>query len=216
MTKETVGKETATRTSLPVAVDPHATPAPTESEGEVENETPPEVPGAPIASPTLISQGALPAASSAAVKRRSLTATAEAFDEQLAGNLQCAVSGRLGGFTGSSCGAAWLGSQMLLSSSPGELADVAVGSEATTTADAPDVGDHGGATADYHPAGQAPGPGPGGASGGSAVGGSAGCSSCLTLAGLLRLGGPRAMRRLRLSCEPWLTACFVLIPERPG
>jgi hypothetical protein len=43
-----------------------------------------------------------------------------------------------------------------------------------------------------------------------------GLSTFLTLAGLLLLGAPRAMRRLRLSCEPWLTACFVLIPERPG
>ena len=25
-----------------------------------------------------------------------------------------------------------------------------------------------------------------------------------------------ALRRLRLSCQPWRTACFVLIPERPG
>jgi hypothetical protein len=38
----------------------------------------------------------------------------------------------------------------------------------------------------------------------------------LTLAGLLLMAAPRAMRRLRLSCQPWLTACFVLIPERPG
>jgi len=38
----------------------------------------------------------------------------------------------------------------------------------------------------------------------------------LTLIGLLLLAAPRAMRRLRLSCEPWLTAFFVLIPERPG
>jgi hypothetical protein len=38
----------------------------------------------------------------------------------------------------------------------------------------------------------------------------------LALAGLLLLGAPLAMRRLRLSSEPWRSAPFVLIPERPG
>jgi hypothetical protein len=31
----------------------------------------------------------------------------------------------------------------------------------------------------------------------------------------LLLGAPRVLRRLRLSCEPWLAGCFVLVPERP-
>jgi hypothetical protein len=38
----------------------------------------------------------------------------------------------------------------------------------------------------------------------------------LTLAGLLLIGGPAAMRRLRLASQPWRSAPFVLIPERPG
>jgi hypothetical protein len=38
----------------------------------------------------------------------------------------------------------------------------------------------------------------------------------LTLAGLLVLGAPWARRRMRLASEPWPTAPFVLMPERPG
>jgi hypothetical protein len=61
-----------------------------------------------------------------------------------------------------------------------------------------------------------PGPGPGGGSGSSAMGGSGlGMAAFVTLAGLLLLAAPRAMYRLRLSSRPWLTAFFVLIPERP-
>jgi outer membrane biosynthesis protein TonB len=67
------------------------------------------------------------------------------------------------------------------------------------------------------PVSPAPSPAPGGAAGFSASGASGlGLSAFLTLGALLRLAPARAMRRLRLSCEPWLTACFVLIPERPG
>ena len=67
------------------------------------------------------------------------------------------------------------------------------------------------------PVSPGPGPAPGGAAGGGS-GGSGGIalSGLLPLAGLLLLAGPRAIRRLRLSCLPLLTACFVLIPERPG
>ena len=58
---------------------------------------------------------------------------------------------------------------------------------------------------------------PSGAAGGSGAGGAAGLAlAFLTLAGLLLVAPLRAMRRLRLSSAPWLTACFVLIPERPG
>jgi hypothetical protein len=210
-------EETSTHAGSPVLADQHASAAPAEGEGEVEDEDPPETPGAPIASPTtMASQGALPLPSSAAAPaRRSLDEPAGALNGQLADNLSCALSG-LGGFQAGGCGPALFGTQILLSPSPDGLDDETVGSRATAT-DASADGDHDGSTADYRPAQQAPGPGPGGASGGSAVGGSGvACSSCQTLAGLLRLGGPRAMRRLRLSCEPWLTACFVLIPERPG
>jgi hypothetical protein len=80
-------------------------------------------------------------------------------------------------------------------------------------------GHDGGVPVESHaPVSPTPGPaGPGGASGGSAAGGSGlALSGFFTLAGLLLLAAPRAMRRLRLSCQPWLTACFALIPERPG
>jgi hypothetical protein len=62
-----------------------------------------------------------------------------------------------------------------------------------------------------------PGPGPGGSVGGSAASGSgAAPSGFFTFGGLRLLAAPCAMRRLRLSCRPWRTAFFVLIPERPG
>jgi len=78
-------------------------------------------------------------------------------------------------------------------------------------------GGHGGGSAVANPpVSPGPSPAPSGASGAAAGGSGLALSGFLTLAGLLLLGAPRAMRRLRLSCEPWLTACFVLIPERPG
>jgi hypothetical protein len=62
-----------------------------------------------------------------------------------------------------------------------------------------------------------PGPAPGGSFGGSAAAGSGiALSGFFTPAGVLHFAVPCAMRRLRLSCRPWRTAFFVLIPERPG
>jgi hypothetical protein len=76
--------------------------------------------------------------------------------------------------------------------------------------------DHGGSVGGGRPVEPTPGPAPGGASGSSAAGGSGlALSGLLTLAGLLGLAAPRALRRLRLSSEPWLSASFALIPERP-
>jgi outer membrane biosynthesis protein TonB len=78
-------------------------------------------------------------------------------------------------------------------------------------------GDDGGSTGWGRSGSPSPGPAPSGAFGGSAAGsGGIGLSGFFTLAGLLLLAAPRALRRLRLSCQPWLTAFFVLIPERPG
>jgi hypothetical protein len=80
-----------------------------------------------------------------------------------------------------------------------------------------DNGPDGGSMASRPPVTPAPGPAPSGASGGTAAGGVGGLAlAFLTLAGLLLVAPLRAMRRLRLSSPPWLTACFVLIPERPG
>ncbi len=213
---EPVAEETSTHATSPVIVDPHSAGAPVEGEGEGETENTPESPGAPVASPTAAAPGELNLASSAATSiRTSLGVPTGKPDEPQGENPSCALSG-LGAFATGSCSTALFGVQIFLPPSAGGLAASTVVSQATTASRTVD-GDHGGSTAENRPAGQAPGPAPGGASGGSAVGGSGvACSSCLTLAGLLRLSDPRAMRRLRLSCEPWLTACFVLIPERPG
>jgi hypothetical protein len=83
---------------------------------------------------------------------------------------------------------------------------------------APADPDHGGSAVGTRlPSGPGSSPPPGGVAGGSAVGGSGvALAAFLSLAALLRLAPSCAMRRLRLSCEPWLTACFALIPERPG
>lgn len=61
-----------------------------------------------------------------------------------------------------------------------------------------------------------PAQGPGGASGAGTGASTATSALYLALAALLLLGAPRALRRLRLTGEPWLTASFDLIPERPG
>jgi hypothetical protein len=133
-----------------------------------------------------------------------------------AGPLGCELAA-LGARTSDNCTVGWLGGKRVLastlipSSAVSVLAAAAVGFSG-------DRG-HGDSAMGNAPISPAPGQAPGGASGASVGGGAPGgvaLSIFLTLAGLLLLGGPRAMRRLRLSCEPWLTACFVLIPERPG
>ncbi len=58
--------------------------------------------------------------------------------------------------------------------------------------------------------------GPAGVSGAGAGASGFGLLLFSTLAGLLLLAAPRAMRRLRLASEPWRQAPFVLAPERPG
>ena len=84
-----------------------------------------------------------------------------------------------------------------------------------------------GAHADDDPAGSMGGdppivppavPTPNGSFSGAAPGGSgvAPLAGFPAFAGRLLRGAPLAMRRLRLSFQPWLTAFFVLIPERPG
>jgi hypothetical protein len=80
-------------------------------------------------------------------------------------------------------------------------------------------GDGGNSAGGGRPVTPSPGPAPGGAAGGTAAGGSGGgggLTGFFTLAGLLLLAAPRALRRLRLSGRPYRTAFFVLIPERPG
>ncbi len=132
--------------------------------------------------------------------------------------LSCELSA-LGGRATDNCTVGWLGEKRLAESSTIGFARVD-GSFATAMGGGlpPGGGGHGGSAVGNSPVSPTPGPAPGGASGGAAVGGGSGVapSAFLSLAGLLLLAGPRAMRRLRLSSRPWLTACFVLIPERPG
>jgi outer membrane biosynthesis protein TonB len=106
-----------------------------------------------------------------------------------------------------------LDSQPVLPGLPLGLATAA----ASLTSGPPAGGGHGGSAGGAPPVSPGPGSAPSGVAGGSAMGGSGSSVSVfLTLAGLLLLAAPRAMRRLRLLCRPWLSACFVLIPERPG
>ncbi len=137
---------------------------------------------------------------------------------QRAGALSCELSA-LGGSATDNCTVGWLGEKRFLGgSSTVGFARVDGSLAAAMTGTLPPGGGHGGSAVGNAPVSPAPGPAPGGASGGAAVGGASGLapSAFLSLAGLLLLAGPRAMRRLRLSSRPWLTACFVLIPERPG
>ncbi|HEY4451212.1 MAG TPA: hypothetical protein VGN13_06415 [Solirubrobacteraceae bacterium] len=114
-----------------------------------------------------------------------------------------------------SCTTGWLRTSGLVQSQPVSLAAGPSWSQTVSAARA--GGGHDESAVGGRPATPSPGPGPGGASGSASVGGSGlALSAFLTLTGLLLLAAPRAMRRLRLSCEPWLTAFFVLIPERPG
>ncbi len=131
-----------------------------------------------------------------------------------------------------SCTAGWLGNSGLVSATLVSAAGAAPVYAAvsvvlvpwtTTVVGLPHTGSGidgaGDEPAGSHPAGGGPSqaPPPSGASGGAPAGGSSAAPSVfLTLAGLLLLAAPRAMRRMRLRCKPWLTAFFVLIPERPG
>jgi hypothetical protein len=130
---------------------------------------------------------------------------------QRAADLSCELSGLPGSLTGE-CAAGFAGEQRSTASTASLVAV-----PATTGTGAPPGGGYSGSTGGSRSAAPPPGPAPSGAFGGSAAGGAGGAlSGFFTLAGLLLLAGPRAMRRLRLSCRPWLTAFFVLIPERPG
>jgi hypothetical protein len=118
------------------------------------------------------------------------------------------------------CTAGWLGAPREVSSSPTSAAVTAVSSlAAAATANSPPGADHDGSGAGGPPLPSAPGSAPGGSSGvatgGGPAGSGVGVSIFITLAGLLLLGAPRALRRFGLAFEPWLEGCFVLIPERP-
>ncbi len=137
---------------------------------------------------------------------------------QRAGDFSCVLS-QLGGQLTDNCTAGWLGAPRFAAAAQTSsgLVTVAGSLVAATIAGTPSESGHGGVAISSPPVGPAPSsPAPGGAAG-AATGGSgvAPLSTFLTLAGLLLLGAPRVLRRLRLSCEPWLAGCFVLVPERP-
>jgi outer membrane biosynthesis protein TonB len=129
---------------------------------------------------------------------------------------RCELSA-LGGPEAGGCDGGWLGATTKPNEAPVALSSNTPSLAPTAGGSSGDEGP-GGVAGGGRPVSPSPGPAPGGASGGVAAGGSGGVglSGFLTLAGLLLLAAPRALRRLRLSCRPWLTAFFVLIPERPG
>jgi hypothetical protein len=137
-----------------------------------------------------------------------------------AGRFRCELSA-LGGKMTDNCTAGWLGAPREAGSTPTSAAISAVSSlAAAAVVDSPAGGGHGGSGPGGSPLTSAPGPAPGGSSGvatgaGSSGGSGTGVSIFITLAGLLLLGAPRALRRLQRAFEPWLAGCFVLIPERP-
>ena len=135
-----------------------------------------------------------------------------------AGRFRCELSA-LGGKMTDNCTAGWLGAPREASSAPTSAAVTAVSSLAAA-ANSPAGGGHGGSGLGSSPLTPAPGSAPGGSSGaatgaGGSAGAGTGVSIFITLAGLLLLGAPRALRRLQRAFEPWLAGCFVLIPERP-
>jgi hypothetical protein len=142
--------------------------------------------------------------------------SSRAASERQAVARRCELSA-LGGPEAGGCAGGWLRAANGLTRAPVALvSDAAVLTPAAVGSSGDDG--PGGVTGGGRPLAPSPGPAPGGASGGVAAGGtgSVGLSGFLTLAGLLLLAAPRALRRLRLSGRPWLTAFFVLIPERPG
>ncbi len=160
---------------------------------------PPEVPSTAKASPPSVGAGVV-------------TSTAQRVRQ-----FDCALSA-VGYGAAQACGSEALSTQRFLSAPSMGLATSAYVAAVAAAGGSASGGGHGGSGAGSPPVGPAPSPpsAPSGASGSAAGSSGLGLSGFLTLAGLLLLGAPRAMRRLRLSCQPWRTACFVLIPERPG
>jgi hypothetical protein len=201
-------------------------PAESTTSGSVAEKGPPEPP--PAAAPptqvlsalidslTAVSTAAEPARTSASESSGAIAVggLAGVAGAQRPGNLSCELAA-LEGRMPDSCTGGWFGAQRFRSASPVGVSVAAI--SVAPGKDVPPGGGHGGSGVGSPPVSPAPAPAPSGASGGSAAGASGlGLSGFLTLASLLLLGAPRAMRRLRLSCQPWLTACFALIPERPG
>jgi hypothetical protein len=143
-------------------------------------------------------------AAALAARRMIAAQRAENFDRAL-GGLGSPLTGTPGGLDGPA----------LLSASAVLVDDLSGGT--TSSIGAPAGGRSGGSPGGSSPIGPPPGPAPNGTFGGAAGGGAGiALSGFPAFAGHLLRGAPVAMRRLRLSFQPWLTAFFVLIPERPG
>jgi hypothetical protein len=168
--------------------------------------------GSPTTGPTAGNPGGLWAISTASAA--SIEAPPQFSAAQRVAGLGCELSG-LAGPVAYGCTVVWLGGRSFLSRSTVDIATEAAARGGVPAGDAD--GGYGGSSGGSRSVSPPPGSAPGGAFGGSATGGSGmAISGFFSLAGLLRRAAPRAMRRLRLSCQPWLTAFFVLIPERPG
>ncbi len=159
----------------------------------------------PVVSGESQTSSATGSADAAALARRMIAAQrAENFDRAL-GGLGSSPTGTAGG----------LDRPDLLSAATVLVDDLSGGT--TSSIDAPAGGRSSGSPGGSSPIGPPPGPAPNGTFGGAAGGGAGiALSGFPTFAGHLLRGAPVAMRRLRLSFQPWLTAFFVLIPERPG
>jgi cytoskeletal protein RodZ len=162
------------------------------------------------------------AVTSAELGEASIVESAHRSAAQQAGRLSCELSALSGPLT-QNCAAGWLGTPTLGSGSstsanteqalaaPPSSGGPGASSSAPAGGNRPAAPAQGGSTSNGAAGGAAGGSGAGGSGGGGL-----GLSAFLTIAGLLLLAAPHAMRRLRLSCLPWRTAFFVLIPERPG
>ncbi len=198
----------------PDAQPTEAAPVPVTQAAEARPEAPNSLSGPLIIAPT----GGGPGASSVTSPTRpaSVGSPLGTVAAQEAAALSCELHAVVRGGTTDSCFAGWLAARGLPSQSSIGLATDGASLTTVAAADAFSDGGHGGSAVVRPPAGPAPGPAPSGVSGGSAPGASGLALSAYLTPGDLLLGGPRAMRRLRLSCEQWRAACFVLIPERPG
>jgi hypothetical protein len=166
----------------------------------------PEISSVPATTfPAVSGESQTSSAEAAALVRKMIAAQrAESFNRVL-GGLGSSLTGRTDGLDGPS----------LLSASVALVADLS--GRATSSVGAPAGARSGSSPAGSDPIGPPVRPTPSGSFGGAAGGGAGGALSGFpTFAGHLLHGAPLAMRRLRLSFQPWLTAFFVLIPERPG
>jgi hypothetical protein len=165
------------------------------------------------ATPTIGDPGETWPIGAAALRAPGTRAASEAAAQP--GRVSCDQSVLAGPIT--DCAAGWLGSASRGPGAPVSLDGAAISWIGSSTVVSPSGDVHEDPAIGARPAAPVPGPAPGGASGVASGGGSGlALSAFLTLTGLLLLAAPRALRRLRLRCEPWLTAFFVLIPERPG